>query len=56
MITRLELREFRSPRNIEWSNLGPINLAIGGNGSGKTFLLKSLYSAMRHAGRIQARR
>ena len=47
MITRLELKNFGPLENIEWSDLGPINLAIGGNGSGKTFLLKSLYSAMR---------
>jgi len=32
---------------VEWNDLGPINLVIGNNGSGKTFLLKSLYTAMR---------
>src|ERR1017187_8352644 len=47
MITRIELKNFGPLEDIEWNNLGPINLAIGGNGSGKTFLLKSLYSAMR---------
>ena len=30
-----------------WDNLGPINLVIGSNGCGKTFVLKSLYVAMR---------
>ena len=47
MITRLELTNFGPLDKVMWSNLGPINLVIGGNGSGKTFLLKALYSAMR---------
>ncbi|MCE2838170.1 MAG: ATP-binding protein, partial [Cyanobium sp. 49614_E6] len=32
---------------LRWDNLGPINLVIGSNGCGKTFVLKSLYVAMR---------
>jgi autotransporter-associated beta strand protein len=32
---------------IDWPQLGKINLVLGDNGAGKTFLLKSLYSAMR---------
>lgn len=47
MITRLELTNFGPMNRVEWNDLGPINLVIGNNGSGKTFLLKSLYTAMR---------
>src|SRR5258707_1574333 len=47
MITKLELKNFGPLEAVTWDTLGPINLVIGGNGSGKTFLLKSLYSAMR---------
>jgi len=47
MITRLELQNFGPLARIDWAKLGHINLVIGGNGSGKTFLLKALYSAMR---------
>jgi AAA15 family ATPase/GTPase len=47
MITNVELKNFGPLEKIIWKKLGPINLVIGGNGSGKTFLLKSLYSAMR---------
>jgi energy-coupling factor transporter ATP-binding protein EcfA2 len=47
MITRLEINNFGPIEKITWKQLGAINLVIGGNGSGKTFLLKSLYSAMR---------
>jgi AAA15 family ATPase/GTPase len=47
MITRLEMTNFGPLSKVEWKNLGKINLLIGSNGSGKTFLLKALYSAMR---------
>ncbi|MBI4660698.1 MAG: AAA family ATPase [Verrucomicrobia bacterium] len=47
MITRLELKNFGPLKKTDWKKLGSINLVIGSNGSGKTFLLKSLYSAMR---------
>lgn len=47
MITRLELSNFGPLSRVKWPDLGPINLVIGNNGSGKTFLLKSLYTAMR---------
>jgi AAA15 family ATPase/GTPase len=47
MITRLELTNFGPLAKVEWKNLGQINLVLGANGSGKTFLLKSLYSAVR---------
>ncbi|MCP4118530.1 MAG: AAA family ATPase [Desulfobacteraceae bacterium] len=47
MINTINLNNFGPLAKLDWPNLGPINLVIGGNGSGKTFLLKSLYSAMR---------
>jgi energy-coupling factor transporter ATP-binding protein EcfA2 len=47
MITRLELHNFGPLTKIDWTKLGKINLVIGSNGAGKTFLLKSLYTAMR---------
>ena len=47
MITKLELKNFGPLNDVDWKKLGAISLVIGGNGSGKTFLLKSLYSAMR---------
>lgn len=41
------LDNFGPIRNLEWIDLSGINLIIGGNGSGKTFLLKSLYTAIK---------
>ncbi len=47
MLNRIELNNFGPLTALTWSDLGPINLVIGGNGSGKTFLLKAIYSALR---------
>lgn len=47
MINRVKLANFGPLSRIDWSNLGRINLVIGGNGSGKTFLLKAIYSSLR---------
>ena len=47
MIDKVELRNFGPLADISWDTLGPINLVIGSNGIGKTFLLKAIYSAMR---------
>lgn len=47
MINSIKLDNFGPLTKLDWSNLGSINLLIGGNSSGKTFLLKALYSAMR---------
>ena len=47
MITRIRLTNFGPLTKVDWSGLSKINLVIGGNSRGKTFLLKSLYSAMR---------
>lgn len=47
MLNRIDLRNFGPIRNLQWEDLGPINLVIAKNGSGKSFLLKALYIAMR---------
>jgi len=47
VLNQVVLNNFGPLTHIEWHNLGRINLVIGGNGSGKTFLLKALYCAMR---------
>jgi AAA15 family ATPase/GTPase len=47
MINSVQLKNFGPLDDIDWQNLGPINLVIGNNGCGKSFLLKALYSAIR---------
>ncbi len=47
MINQIKLDNFGPLSDINWSTLGKINLVIGGNGSGKTFLLKAIYSSLR---------
>jgi AAA15 family ATPase/GTPase len=47
MIDRAELKNFGPIKELDWQNLGKINLIIGNNGCGKSFLLKALYSAVR---------
>ena len=47
MINQVKLDHFGPLDHINWPNLGKINLVIGGNGSGKTFLLKAIYSSLR---------
>ncbi len=47
MINSVQLKNFGPLTEIDWQNLGPINLVIGNNGCGKSFLLKAMYSAMR---------
>ncbi len=41
------MKRFGPLHELEWPDLGRINLVIGGNGSGKTFLLKAAYTALR---------
>ena len=47
MLNQIELINFGPLDKVEWDHLGPINLIIGGNGAGKTFLMKACYCAMR---------
>ena len=47
MIKNITITSFGPIRNAECDGLGQINLFIGHNGSGKTFLLKALYSALK---------
>jgi AAA15 family ATPase/GTPase len=47
MLNKIKLNNFGPLAKLDWPKLGQINLVIGGNGTGKTFLLKALYSAMR---------
>lgn len=47
MINQIKLDNFGPLSGINWQALGKINLIIGGNGSGKTFLLKAIYSSLR---------
>ena len=47
MIDTIELENFGIIEKLDWQKLGKINLIIGDNSTGKTFLLKSLYTAMR---------
>lgn len=47
MITSVALKNFGPLENIEWDYLAKINLVLGGNGQGKTFLLKAMYAAIK---------
>lgn len=47
MIENIRLNNFGPLLDIQWRNLGLINLVLGGNGAGKTFLLKALYASMK---------
>lgn len=47
MLDRITLRNFGPLTELDWQRLGSINLVIGDNGCGKTFLLKAVYSALR---------
>lgn len=47
MINHIKLTHFGPLATLNWSALGRINLIIGGNGCGKTFLLKAIYSSLR---------
>src|SRR5215213_8020566 len=47
MITSVSLERFGPLGRLKWNGLGPLNVVIGENGSGKTFLLKALYAAVR---------
>jgi len=47
MLNRITLENFGPIGRLDWADLGSLNLVIGENGTGKTFLLKALYSSMR---------
>lgn len=46
-ITSVSTKNFGVVPSFLWSDISKINLIIGENGTGKTFLLKALYSAVR---------
>ena len=47
MLNKVDLKNFGPLTDITWQNLAGINLVIGANGTGKTFLLKAIYTAIR---------
>lgn len=47
MLDQISLQNYGPLQTLRWSGLGQINLVLGGNGTGKSFLLKALYTAMR---------
>lgn len=47
MINKLKLKNFGTNKSIEWNHLSNINLIIGENGSGKSFLLKAMYCCIK---------
>ncbi len=47
MIEAVSLENFGMHAQIDWKNLSKINLLIGENGTGKTYVLKSMYSALK---------
>ena len=47
MISEIRLKNYGPVGEAVCSDLAKINVLIGHNGSGKTFLLKSLYSALK---------
>ncbi len=47
MINGISLKNFGPLSELKWETLGCINLIVGGNGVGKTFLLKAMYCAAR---------
>lgn len=47
MISSVIMKNFGPLKNIEWNDLGKINIVIGQNEVGKTFLLKAIYTAVK---------
>lgn len=47
MIQRVELEDFGPLHHISWTQLGGINVVIGNNATGKTYLLKAIYVAIK---------
>ena len=46
-IAKLESKNYGAIPTFSWKGISKINLIIGENGTGKTFLLKAIYSAVR---------
>lgn len=46
-ITKLKSKNYGAIPTFSWNGISTINLIIGENGTGKTFLLKAIYSAVR---------
>jgi energy-coupling factor transporter ATP-binding protein EcfA2 len=44
VISSVVLKNFGPIKGLKWTGLGHINVVLGGNGAGKTFLLKALYA------------
>ncbi|MCQ2298945.1 MAG: AAA family ATPase [Bacteroidales bacterium] len=53
MIKNIRIKSFGPLAEFEANNLGKINLVIGSNGSGKTYLLKSLFAATKTVERFR---
>lgn len=47
MLSSVTLKNFGPLENICWENLANINLVLGGNGQGKTILLKAIYASVK---------
>ena len=47
MLNNITIENFGPLTEMAWSDVGKINLVIGANDTGKTFLLKALYTAVR---------
>jgi len=47
MITSFHIKDFGPIGDVTCNKIGKINLVIGPNGSGKTFLLKALYASLK---------
>jgi AAA15 family ATPase/GTPase len=47
MIKNIQFSNFGPISDLNWQGLANVNLIIGDNGTGKTFLLKGLYTAIR---------
>ena len=53
MLNEFSMRNFGIHRELQWSTLGKINVILGENGTGKTHILKALYSAVKVLERYQ---
>lgn len=47
MFEGIKLQSYGPITQLDWQNLGPINLIIGENGAGKTFIMKAMYVSLK---------